>query len=184
MGNLTLILGGARSGKSTFAENLAAEMTADSAENSVLYVATAQAWDDEMRARIVKHQQERPSTWKTVEAPLGVADTISAAIGDENVILLDCMTVLTSNILLEFDDPFADEVEEAVNAEIDALLAFIDQTETQMIIVSNEVGMGLVPPYPLGRAYRDLLGKVNQRLAARAEVVKLLVAGIPMAVKG
>ena len=179
MGELTLVLGGARSGKSTYAEQVAANEGGD----SVLYVATAQAFDEEMQARIEKHRAERPASWRTLESPMGVGGAILATPGDEQVILIDCLTVLVSNVLLHFEDPFADAVSTAVQGEVDALLACVETLEAKLIIVSNEVGLGLVPPYPLGRAYRDLLGKANQQLAARAESVIFMVAGLPMVVK-
>ena len=175
-----LVLGGARSGKSTYAEQVAAKEGGD----SVLYVATAQAFDDEMQARINKHQAERPASWRTVESPTDAGGTILAALVDEQVILVDCLTVLVSNVLLKFEDPFADEVTTAVQSEVDALITCVEKLEAKIIIVSNEVGLGLVPPYPLGRAYRDLLGKANQQLAARADKVLFMVAGLPMVLKG
>ncbi|MEM7132431.1 MAG: bifunctional adenosylcobinamide kinase/adenosylcobinamide-phosphate guanylyltransferase [Chloroflexota bacterium] len=183
MGTLTLILGGARSGKSHHAEKLAAEIGGD----SVLYVATAQPFDDEMKARIAQHQAERPAGWSTVEAPnqaaLAIEKHYATSQLPEKVVLLDCLTVLTSNLLLPFDDPFAPEVEVTINRETDGLIQCIQSTEAHFLIVSNEVGLGLVPPYPLGRAYRDLLGRANQRLAQIAEKVLFMVAGLPMIVK-
>lgn len=183
---LTLILGGARSGKSHYAERLAAEIGGE----SVLYVATAQPFDNEMRVRITQHQAERPTGWSTLEAPQAVgaaiAEHFAATQGkpaEASVVLLDCLTVLTSNLLLNFDDPFADIVEETINREIDAIISAMQTTDASYIIVSNEVGLGLVPPYPLGRAYRDLLGRANQRLAKVAERVLFMVAGLPMVVK-
>lgn len=180
MGNFTLVLGGARSGKSTYAEQLASS----EGGSAVMYVATAQAWDDEMRLRIQQHQNERPANWLTVEAPRDIAAAITAAHSDQSVILIDCITMLVSNILLEFDDPFCEEAAAMLDQEIASLLEVVVSFRGQTIAVSNEVGMGLVPPYPLGRAYRDLLGKVNQHLAKHAAVVKLLIAGIPIQVKG
>jgi len=183
MGKLTLILGGARSGKSHYAEQLADQLGGD----SVLYVATAQPFDDEMKARIAKHQAERPQSWSTVEAPQQTSNAIverfHATTSLEKVVLIDCLTVLTSNILLQFEDPFVDEVEQTVNDEVDGLVQCIEKMDAHFIIVSNEVGLGLVPPYPLGRAYRDLLGRVNQRLARKADRVLFMVAGLSMTVK-
>ena len=179
MGRLLLVLGGARSGKSSYAEQVAAEVGGD----SVLYVATAQAFDAEMQARIDQHRAERPARWRTLESPTGVGDAILAAQDAERLILLDCLTVLVSNLLLGFEDPFADEATAAVQAEIDGLLRCVERLDAHFVVVSNEVGMGLVPAYPLGRAYRDLLGRANQQLAARADRVVFLVAGLPMVVK-
>jgi len=179
MGKLTLILGGARSGKSTYAEQIAAERGGD----SVLYVATAQAFDDEMAAKIAKHRADRPAAWPTLETPQGAGAAILEYKWTGEVILLDCLTVLTSNVLLHFEDPFDVAVASAITSEIDTLLDCVDKLDAEILIVSNEVGLGLVPPTKLGRAYRDLLGRANQRLATAADEVILMVAGIPMQVK-
>ncbi|MBT3321495.1 MAG: bifunctional adenosylcobinamide kinase/adenosylcobinamide-phosphate guanylyltransferase [Anaerolineae bacterium] len=184
MGKLTLILGGARSGKSTYAEKLAKEIGGD----WVLYVATSEAKDEEMRERIEKHRAARPVAWITVEAPRSIAQVIVHARCGEEVVLVDCITVLVSNILLAEsrkanENPFNVKVEEAVNDEVTQLLRIIHQTKGHFLLVSNEVGMGLVPPYALGRAYRDLLGRANQRLTEAADDVFFLVAGLPMQMK-
>ena len=191
MGKLMLILGGARSGKSTFAEKRAKELGGD----SVLYVATSETKDEEMQQRVEKHRSERPSGWGTVEAPRDVAQAIRRERSAEKVILLDCMTFLVANHLMDaaapeddpFDDPSADpfdaKIEADVLAEVEALVAYIQEAEVEMLVVSNEVGLGVVPPYELGRAYRDILGRANQILARYADEVQLLVAGIPMKVK-
>lgn len=177
---LTFILGGARSGKSTYAEKIAR-----GSASQVLYVATATAGDDEMAARIAAHRAARPAEWMTLEAPRQVGQAINAYIPHPELVLLDCLTLLTSNILLSFpDDAGMDVIQEAVDAEIDQLLAAIDSLDIPWIIVSNEVGLGLVPAYPLGRTYRDVLGRANQKLAAAADEVVFMVAGIPMLVKG
>jgi len=184
MGKLSLILGGARSGKSTYAEKLAKERGGD----SVVYLATSEAKDDEMRARIAKHRAARPSAWVTLEAPRRIAQVLGRERHGETLVLVDCITVLVANILLKEGggaegDPFQSKVGEAVDAEVAELLEFIRQSDADFLLVSNEVGMGLVPAYALGRAYRDLLGRVNQRLAAAADEVFFLVAGLPMRVK-
>lgn len=180
MGKLTLVLGGARSGKSTFAEQLAR----DTGGESVLYVATAEVLDDEMRDRVQKHQQRRPASWRTLEATENVGARIREAAGDARTVLVDCLAVLSANPLMQPDiDPFDPAIEAQVVAEVDALADVAAELPAEFIVVSNEVGMGVVPPTPLGRAYRDILGRANQRIAARAEVVYLLVAGIPMQVK-
>ena len=191
MGKLTLILGGARSGKSTFAEQRAKELGGE----NVLYVATSETKDEEMEERVEKHRAERPSAWGTVEAPRNVAQAIRGAGSEANVILLDCMTFLVANHLMDaaapeddpFDDPSADpfdaQIEADVVAEVEALVAYVQETDVELLVVSNEVGLGVVPPYELGRAYRDILGRANQILARHADEVQLLVAGIPMRVK-
>lgn len=171
---LILVLGGARSGKSTFAERLAA-----SRSECVTYLATAQAYDEEMVARIAKHRADRPSHWATRECPLDPAAAMRDAAATTDCFLLDCLTLLVSNLLIA-DTQSADET---VFSAIDGILAAYREAEADLILVSNEVGLGLVPEYPLGRQYRDLLGKVNQRLAAQADAVYYLIAGLPLDVK-
>lgn len=179
-GKLILVLGGARSGKSSYAERLAVELGGP----HVLYVATAQAFDDEMRARIAAHRAARPAGWRTLEAPRLAAARLAEAVEDATVVLLDCITLLTSNALLALgDEPPAAAAEETVNREVSALLAACRASAATWLVVSNEVGLGLVPPYPLGRVYRDVLGRANQRLAAAADQVLFMVAGLPLTVK-
>ncbi len=180
MGRLILVLGGARSGKSTFAQRRARELGGE----QVLFVATAGAGDEEMRQRIEKHRRERPKGWQTLEVSQDVGRAIAAHGGAAKAILVDCLTLLVANRLGGVEDPFAPEVEASVAAEVQELAACADRLAGALIVVSNEVGMGLVPPYPLGRAYRDLLGQANQALAQKADEVYLLVAGIPLAIKG
>ena len=175
---LTLILGGARSGKSTYAENLAREQ-----DGTVLYVATAVPFDDEMRLRIDRHRAERPSYWRTLEAPRQTGAAIAQAPAAD-LVLLDCLTVLANNVMAPMPEPVnVETAESALNAEIDDLLAAYAANDAEWIIVSNEVGLGIVPAYPLGRVYRDALGRANQRLAAQADRVLFMVAGLPMTVK-
>lgn len=181
---LTLILGGARSGKSHYAELLASTVG-----QTVLYVATAEALDEEMRARVSSHQARRPATWTTMEAPLGVGSALrawsQAALAD--VILLDCLTLLVSNVLVsqggESQGMDADQAWALVEAELDALLEAHRRLNAHLIVVSNEVGLGIVPAYELGRTYRDCLGWANQKLARRAGQVILMVAGLPVDLK-
>jgi adenosylcobinamide kinase/adenosylcobinamide-phosphate guanylyltransferase len=177
--HLTLILGGARSGKSTYAQKLI-----EQDGGRALFVATATAGDDEMKARIEAHQRSRPAHWGTLEVPIGLGD---ALVHEPAVdwVLIDCITLLTSNILLTLAEPI-DEKEycEMMDAEIIGILEAYRQHPGEWVIVSNEVGLGLVPPYPLGRLYRDALGRANQQLAQAADTVLFLVAGIPMRVKG
>lgn len=179
--SLILLLGGVRSGKSSTAERMAHEIGGE----SVLYVATAQAFDDEMRERIIAHQEQRPRGWQTLEAPDHVADRLRSATLPK-VILLDCITLLASNALLSLPDPETCSQHDANNAvlsEIDALIDLQKSSAGTWIVVSNEVGMGVVPPYRLGRLYRDALGAANQRLALAADEVYLLVAGLPWKLK-
>ena len=175
MGTLTLILGGARSGKSTFALRLA-----ERRGGLVTFIATARADDDEMKTRIADHRRERPPDWETHEIPVGIAANLQKTPLQTDVVVLDCITLLVSNLLLR-DEPSAPA---AVEAEIAALLAFAKNSPADWVVVSNEVGLGLVPEYPLGRIYRDLLGRANQQLAAQADKVFWMVAGIPVPVEG
>lgn len=172
-----LVLGGARSGKSRFAQELAENLG-----RKVLFVATGEARDEEMKRRIAEHKRSRPPTWKTVEAPYDVAEQIEQHACDTDVVLLDCMTLLVSNLL--GSNSSHRNVEAKILSYIEKLAVLLNQMEASWIVVSNEVGMGLVPETKLGRAYRDILGKINQLLARQAAEVYLMVSGIPVKVKG
>jgi adenosylcobinamide kinase/adenosylcobinamide-phosphate guanylyltransferase len=194
MGRLTLILGGARSGKSSFAKRLAdsyaggehtsEQPAGEERAGSIAFIATAQAGDPEMAMRIVAHQSERPAHWATYEISTDIATAWRSQAIQTNLAILDCLTLLVSNLVLQaaLDIDAPDEALAAalVTDEIESLVALILETPCDWIVVSNEVGLGLVPPYPLGRIYRDWLGWANQRLAAIADEVYLLVAGIPV----
>lgn len=176
MGQLWFVTGGARSGKSTFAEQRAMDLG-----RPVTYIATLEPLDGEMRARITRHQAQRPATWRTVEAPRTPAEAVRGT-PDGDTILLDCLSLWVSNRLLDLgtDTPSAAEVtsmETALDAETRAILDLLAVRAGSAILVSNEVGGGLVPEYALGRAYRDLLGRVNQRVAQTAARAWLCVAG-------
>jgi adenosylcobinamide kinase/adenosylcobinamide-phosphate guanylyltransferase len=173
---LILILGGARGGKSSFAQSLAGGMS-----DSVTFIASAEAGDEEMRRRIEEHRRSRPPSWRTIEEPLRPASALADA-PKTDVVVLDCVTLLVSNLLLAHETS-AVEAEQAVDAEIAALLGAYRDGEATFIAVSNEVGMGVVPPYALGRVYRDLLGRVNQRIARAADRVYWMLAGLPIEVK-
>ncbi len=181
MHKLTLIIGGARSGKSSYAEKVAAETG-----GRVLYVATAQPSDDEMQARIDMHRAKRPSGWQTRELAEDVGRQLASSPLEADVVLLDCLTVLVSNLVLKasanLDEPDATAATALVQSEIEELIRALRGSEAHWLIVSNEVGQGLVPPYPVGRVYRDLLGWANQQLAQQADEVIWLVAGIPVPV--
>ena len=178
MGALILILGGARSGKSAHAEQLARERG-----GAVLFVATATAGDEEMARRIAAHRAARPATWRTLEAPQGVGAAVEASGDRAATVVVDCLTLLVSNLLLLHEAAGEEAVAREVGAEIDAVLRAVEASAATWIVVSNEVGMGLVPSYPLGRWYRDLLGRVNARVAARADRAYLLVAGLALDLK-
>jgi len=171
-----LLLGGARSGKSHYAQQLAAELG-----GKVLFVATGEALDEEMQARIAEHQKARPENWRTLEIPTGIGRGVAKQIGDAEVVIIDCLTLLISNLLR--GEPDYPEAEKRVTSEINELIACVDKLDASFVIVSNEVGMGLVPETRLGRIYRDLLGKANQLLASHATEVYLMVACLPVQVK-
>ncbi len=180
MGELILLLGGARSGKSTTALRMAAERGGD----SVLFIATATASDAEMAARIAQHRAERPAAWQTLEAPRGIGEAVAHLAAQPRAIVVDCITLLAANALLALpEDCSQAEANAAVLSEIDSLLAAQRASPAVWIAVSNEVGMGVVPPYRLGRLYRDALGSANQRLAAAADQVYLMVAGLAWRLK-
>jgi adenosylcobinamide kinase/adenosylcobinamide-phosphate guanylyltransferase len=179
-GTLTLVLGGARSGKSDYAEEQARALG-----RQVLFVATAGAGDAEMAERIQKHRASRPAAWETLEAEMDTGHAIQSRQSPAEVIILDCMTLLVSNLLLALpENSPAEAVIEKVSAELDALLEAHAKIGGDWFIISNEVGLGLVPAYALGRVYRDALGRANQRLAKAADRVIFMVAGIPTVVKG
>jgi adenosylcobinamide kinase/adenosylcobinamide-phosphate guanylyltransferase len=238
---ITLILGGARSGKSALAEKLA--QVRSSAGGAVLYVATSLPTDQEMRERIARHKAGRPANWRTIEAPYDLARTVLANLQNEQVVLVDCLTIWTNNLMFResqtqaylpetptFPGVIYEEVvaprkvhaahstassalepdreeditselqwevafkppappldygrlEAAIIAELESLVAQLRERKIGLLLVSNEVGMGLVPPYELGRAYRDLLGRVNQRLARSADEAFMVFAGLPIELK-
>ena len=182
-----LIIGGARSGKSTFAERLAA-----TSGRRVAFIATATASDEDMRDRIARHKAVRPTDWFTLEEPLDLARAVQQASQEADVLLLDCMTLWLSNWMGRSNTiESADDVTlkhaytDGVLAAIETLLATVRTlpADKTLLIVSNEVGLGIVPMHPLSRTYRDVLGWVNQRLARDAERVYLMVAGLAVDIK-
>lgn len=179
MAKTILILGGARSGKSRFAQQLATEIAGD----DVLFIATAEAGDDEMRRRIAAHQRSRPAAWSLTEKPLDVASAMCDVNRPSKAIVLDCVTLLISNVILADESGTADEIEQRVEREIENLLAACESVSGTVIIISGEVGMGLVPDNPLGRLFRDFHGRANQRIASYCDAVYQMVAGIPLDVK-
>jgi adenosylcobinamide kinase / adenosylcobinamide-phosphate guanylyltransferase len=165
---LTLVLGGARSGKSRYAEGLIAAW-----DPPWTYVATAEAGDEEMAARIKQHRARRSSSWRTIEAPRDVVSALTAC--GTRPALADCLTLWLSNLMLADAD---------IEAEIQRLEQALTTAAMPIVLVANEVGSGIVPDHPLGRRFRDWQGILNQRIAARADRVVLMVAGLPLAIKG
>ncbi|MDQ2799786.1 MAG: bifunctional adenosylcobinamide kinase/adenosylcobinamide-phosphate guanylyltransferase [Armatimonadota bacterium] len=178
MSRLTLILGGARSGKSRHAQELAGR---GAAGRPVVFVATAQAGDAEMETRIARHQADRPIHWQTVEEPLKVAEVLRREQGAA-VILVDCLTFFLTNHLLKSGD--AEIWDEAgTETAVAEMLRAAQKAPAHVILVSNEVGLGLVPETPLGRVWRDAAGRANQQAAQAADEVIFMVAGLPLFVK-
>ncbi len=209
-----LVTGGARSGKSAFAEKLCKEKG-----GKIAYIATAQVLDDEMRSRVKLHQDRRPDSWDTFEASTEVGELLNVLVnrglikkrplkdsgadvlsdtyfaqknkGIYKTIIIDCLTVLTSNIFLseniDWDNATTEQIESIKNKvfdEIDSLIDAVVSIQTRVILVTNELGMGIVPENAMARAYRDIAGWVNQRVADRVDEVYLVVSGIPMKIKG
>ncbi len=186
MGKITLITGGARSGKSRFAESLL------EGRESVLYVATAIPFDREMKDRIALHRSRRNPAWETLECHRGFASIIPGKIGGRGHILFDCVTVMVSNMMVvdnaidwdAADRAAVDDVEKEVINEVKDLLNIFRDFSGDSIIVTGELGMGIVPATPLGRHYRDIAGSVNQIIAAESDNVFLVVSGVPVRIKG
>ena len=172
---ITLVTGGARAGKSTFALSLVPR------EGPVTFIATARESDDEMRERIRRHRAERPLGWTTTEAPIEVPAAIATAPRDA-VLIVDCLTLWVSNLLLAEGGEGADR-SWSPDERTDALLAALRARIRPVVVVTNEVGLGVVPPTTLARVYRDALGRVNQRVASIARRVVLMVAGLPLELK-
>lgn len=166
------ITGGARSGKSAFAERLANDLNGKRA-----YIATAQALDPEMAARIERHRKERGGAWDTYEEPLAVAELLRKLSGRYEIALLDCLTLWLSNVIAHTDN------DDAVAVRSDDLVSAVKDFGGTCIIVSNEVGLGIVPDNPLARRFRDLAGILNQKMALTADEVFLTTAGIPVKIK-
>lgn len=184
MKKIILVLGGARSGKSRFAQEYAHR----TGEKKVLFVATATAGDEDMHRRIEKHKRERPTEWHTLEVATNVGRQIEERAGDTRLVIIDCITLLINNLFSRYDEKEFDAVDDSmlekdVVGELEQLRACLQKVEASFLIVSNEVGLGLVPDNRMGRLYRDFLGRANQVLAQEAGEVYLLVAGIPLMIK-
>lgn len=185
MGKLILVTGGARSGKSTFAEDMVRKLG-----DNVVYIATSAACDDEMKERIKKHREQRPAGWVTVEAYKDIGLHLKDVLMGKDAVILDCITIMVSNLMLEkamdWEGISAEEickVEARVKIEIVELISAAEEASVPFVIVTNELGMGVVPPYELGRAVRDIAGRANQMLANAAEEVYLCISGIPVRIK-
>lgn len=169
----TLVIGGCRSGKSSHALGLANALSGQ----KKIFIATSVPTDTEMEARVTKHQQERGTDWVTAEVPVDIARTIDEASATADVILVDCLTLWTSNLMFQgLDQP-------GIEHHIQALAASLERAQCPVILVSNEVGAGIVPENALARQFRDMAGFVNQKIASVADRVTWMVAGIPVTIK-
>jgi len=187
LGSIHLIIGGARSGKSTYAEKSAKTLS-----NNVLYLATAVVTDEDMATRIKKHRENRPCEWPTIERFKNF-DSIKGEVDfkKSDVLLLDCLTIMMTNLMfdieLDYDHITAEaleKIEQNIWIEIEALLQLAKNEDKHLLIVSNEVGLGLVPPYKLGNYFRDISGRMNQKVAAIADEVTFVAVGLPLKLKG
>lgn len=180
-GKLIFITGGVRSGKSAYAEDVTSGLGSD-----ITYIATAQAFDDEMRHRIHLHRERRPDNWKTVEEPLNVAGVIRELGSQTQVIMLDCLTMLVSNLMFkspEEETALTVENQEKIIDEIRLLAKAAKEAAAHVVIVSNEVGLTLVSDNKLGRFYQEIVGRANQVIAALADEAYLVVSGLPVTLK-
>jgi adenosylcobinamide kinase/adenosylcobinamide-phosphate guanylyltransferase len=185
MGKLILITGGARSGKSSFAEEKAKELG-----DRILYIATSIPLDDEMKLRIQKHRAQRPSEWETLEAYRDINTCLEGRLEKKDGVLLDCLTIMVTNIMLEEKEDWdnltaseIDAIEDIIKIEVEKLIDAVKKSPSPFIVVTNETGMGVVPGNPLTRAFRDFVGRANQMTAKEAQEVYLCVSGIPVRIK-
>ncbi|NMB07886.1 MAG: bifunctional adenosylcobinamide kinase/adenosylcobinamide-phosphate guanylyltransferase [Tissierellia bacterium] len=177
---IVLVTGGARSGKSTFAENLYKD------KKDVVYIATSKIWDEEMEERIKLHKSRRPSYWRTYEGNYSLIN----ALGEEKNYLLDCVTLLTSNIMFDMtenieyiDYKLKNTIENRIYEELYSLIKAIEDKKYNLVLVTNEVGYSLVPDNHIGRVFRDIQGRINQRVAVLSQEVYLVCCGIPVKIK-
>ena len=185
MSNIILVTGGARSGKSNFAESLCIKQN-----NNTAYIATSVAFDDEMKSRVKKHQESRPKDWKTYEIYKDIDSIVKELDENYNTVIMDCVTLMVNNLMftygIEVDKATSDQLDELENYirdQITKLLEAVKKTNLYFVIVSNEVGMGIVPENKLARIYGDFVGRANQLISKYSDEVYFVVSGIPMKVK-
>jgi len=171
--SVTLVLGGARSGKSRYAQQLAARAS------KVTFFATAEASDDEMRRKIERHRQDRPASWKTVEVRVDLDSALREHAADSEILLVDCLTLYAANIMSH-----ERENKELMGKRVERLCETLRTLSTSVVLVSNEVGSGVIPSFPTGVLFRDILGELNQKVAQIADNVLIMFAGLPLALKG
>jgi adenosylcobinamide kinase/adenosylcobinamide-phosphate guanylyltransferase len=177
MTHTIFITGGARSGKSVFAEKLARDLG-----TSLCYLATAQRLDSEMNERVRRHQERRGAEWTTIEEPIHLSQALARCDGQYHAVLVDCLTLWLSNLLLKYEEA-ADNPEERIQEDVQRLKSTLQGMVTPVILVSNEVGQGIVPENALARMFRDIAGSANQAVATLADEVHLVVSGIPLKLK-
>lgn len=185
MGSLILITGGARSGKSSFAEKLANEKSKD-----VAYIATSIAFDDEMKIRIKKHKEQRPQFWNTYEIAKDFSKNFWKEFKNEKVVILECVTLWVNNIIFDIVEDFENiredeifKIEKIIDKEIENLIIEVNKRDIEFIIVTNELGLGIVPENKLTRIYRDIVGRCNQKIAKESKEVYFVISSIPMKIK-
>lgn len=177
-----MVTGGARSGKSSFAQSLLKD------EEDVLYIATAIAFDDEMKDRVKKHRESRPKAWETLECYSDVAAHIREK--GRKHIFLDCMTIMVTNLMFHYETGWdnigqerIDEIEKNIGSQVEAIISCVRDMDVNITIVTNEIGMGIVPEGRLSRIFRDIAGRINQMIAREADEVYMVVSGIPVKIK-
>lgn len=185
MSNIILVTGGARSGKSSFAESLCIKQ-----DNKTAYIATSVAFDDEMKNRVKKHQESRPKSWKTYEVYKDIYSIVEELNKNHDTVIMDCVTLMVNNLMfthgIEVDEATSEELNELENyirEQITKLLEAVKKTNLYFVIVTNEIGMGIVPENKLSRIYGDFVGRANQLIANYSNEVYFVVSGIPMKVK-
>lgn len=185
MSNIILVTGGARSGKSSFAESLCIKQN-----NKTAYIATSVAFDDEMKNRVKKHQESRPKNWKTYEIYKDIYSIVEELNKNHDTVIMDCVTLMVNNLMfthgVEVDEATSEELNELENyirEQITKLLEAVKKTNLYFVIVTNEIGMGIVPENKLSRIYGDFVGRANQLIASYSNEVYFVVSGIPMKVK-
>lgn len=185
MGKIIFITGGARSGKSSFAEQYCTERS-----KNLGYIATAEALDNEMKDRIKKHQVQRGNIWETYECPLDIENSVESILNSHEYVLLDCITMYISNMMfrnnLDFENisvEATNDIESAINTSMLAILEKVKNSKGNLVLVSNEIGLGIVPDNKLSRIYRDYVGRANQNCAKHADEVYFVVSSIPLKIK-
>ncbi|WP_270943300.1 bifunctional adenosylcobinamide kinase/adenosylcobinamide-phosphate guanylyltransferase [Romboutsia lituseburensis] len=186
MSKIILVTGGARSGKSNFAEKLCIDQN-----NSTAYIATSIPFDDEMKDRVKKHKESRPQDWKTYEIYKDIYSIIKEISNNHETVILDCVTLLVNNLMFTYDMDIdkanqeeINELEKYIKDQVKKLIEEIKKTNLYFVVVTNELGMAVVPANKLSRVYTDIVGRINQQIASQSDEVYFVVSGIPMKIKG